>query len=156
MAPREKQEKTAKPVDEIAEYLIKAGVSPEKANSRPEAIPSMKLRRESPFTWAGSDHRPDLLRYSMVFNEKQQKQLERKGFFPIDSKQMDVRMIGISDGQIMARPIDLDNKANKDRAEYDYMRRNAKNVKQGGVNRETGATFTTTSSYSPATATEAF
>ena len=155
MAAKEKQIKETKAKDEVAEYLIRAGVEPGKANSRPDAIPSMKLRRESPFAWSGADHRPDLLRYSMVFNDKQQRQLERKGFFLLDSKAVDVRMVGIADGRVMARPLDLDKKANQERAQYDWQRRNAKNVRTGGLNEETGASLTTTSNYSPATATEA-
>ena len=141
--------------DDVAEYLIKAGVDPDKARRRPETLPLVRLRRESPFDWNGSDYRPDLFRYSMVFSDRQQRELERKGFFRLDEKAVDVRQNGINDGRIMARPMDLELKAREARAEIDFLRRTAKNVNTRGVlDQETGASYDITTNYSPATAVE--
>tara|TARA_Y100001970_G_C13734438_1_gene603089 strand:- start:33 stop:503 length:471 start_codon:yes stop_codon:yes gene_type:complete len=152
--PAKKKELQNSNIDEATAYLIEMGVSEEKAKARAKSLPSMNLNGESPFTFAGSQYRPDLFRYSVVSNDKQQRDLERKGFTKLPES-ADVYQIGVSGGRIMVRDIDIDRKAKAERARRDYDRRNAKNRKSGGVlDQETGARFDITSNASPATAIE--
>ena len=156
MAQRRTQKSSADQgaIDKTAEYLIRAGVSPEKANRRPDDLPHFQLRRASQFKWEGADYRPDMFRYSMVFTDKDQRKLERAGFFFMGGD-MDVRMCGIGEGRVMARPLLLDGRAMDARAKLDYQRRTAQNVRTGRVlDQESGARYEMTSNYSPATATE--
>ena len=148
------KKKEIRSTDEATAFLIEMGVSEAKAKARAKSLPSMNVNGESLFTFAGSAYRPDLFRYSVVSSDKQQRDLERKGFTRLPDE-ADVYQIGVGAGRIMVRDVELDRKAKADRAKRDYDRRNAKNKKSGGVlDQETGARFDITSNASPAIATE--
>jgi len=150
--PKKKQESGT--MDQATQYLVEMGVPVEKAEARAKSLPSLSLSGESPFTFTGGDYRPDLFRYSVIETEKQQRDLERKGFVRLPET-ADVYLIGVATGRIMVRDIELDREAMAARAKTDFARRTAKNVRSGRVlDQESGARFDITSNNSPATAIE--
>lgn len=152
--PKKNKEQMPAVADKATAYLIKMGVPAEKAEARAKDLPQLSLHGESPFAFKGADYRPDLFRYSIIGTNKQQRDLERKGFVRLPDS-ADVYAIGIASGRIMVRDIHLDRQAKEERAKRDFERRNAKNVRRGRVlDEESGARFDITSNNSPATAIE--
>lgn len=149
-----KKQRIEQEQDAATAFLISVGVDKAKAEALPKNLGGLNINSENPFAFIGSDYRPDLVRYSVVDNDLQQRDLERKGFVRLPDS-ADVHQIGVSGGRIMARPKALDDKAKEERARRDYNRRNSKNVRSGEVlDNKNGARFDITSNYTPATATE--
>ncbi len=78
----------------------------------------------------GSDHRPDLMRYSWVQTEQAAERLKRQKFFKIDG---DVRLRGMSGGIVMGRLLKDEAAYKRARQLRDYERRSGSKSKRQQV-----------------------
>ena len=85
---------------------------------------------DNPFDWYGSDHRPDLMRYSWVQTEQAAERLKRQKFFKIDG---DVRLRGMSGGIVMGRLLKDEVAYKRARQLRDYERRSGSKSKRQQV-----------------------